>query len=229
MSSFLDACSELHWKCQLTFTQRQDYAKDVLIWIALTWFRHWLGQRLISGRGHQAPDGGYSLYSAIDAGGEAYMDKAIISQFHNMFPMTKKALGILEQHLLEIKHCMSEWVKKSNLTKSNCQLNVQEYPVDYITSVEFEEGDFPWVIKQEEDGTKTLKRGKLPGGNDIVQQNLEAAKKHQEQSIQEVDSNEGSDEGSDEDSDEDSDDDMCENKAKDAGAYARGTKRIRSK
>jgi hypothetical protein len=224
VSPFLDACSELHWKCQLTFTQRQDYAKDVLIWIALTWFRHWLGQRLISGRGHQAPDGGYSLYSAIDAGGEAYMDKAIISQFHNMFPMTKKALGILEQHLLEIKHCMSEWVKKSNLTKSNCQLNVQEYPVDYITSVEFEEGDFLWVVKkEEEDGTKTLKRGKLPGGNDIVQQNLEAARKHQEQSIQEVDSNDGSDEGSD----DGSDDDICEVKGKNAGFYARGTKRIR--
>lgn len=150
--------------------------------MALCWFRHWLGQRLISGRGHVAPDGGYSLYKCISDGGDAYMDKAILTQFHGMFPMTKKALNVLENHLLEIKACMAEWVEKSDLMKTNCQLNVQQYPVDYITCVEFENGDFPWIAaEQKEKEMSELKKGKRPGGNDIAQRNLKAAKRHQEQ------------------------------------------------
>ena len=147
--------------------------------MALCWFRHWLGQRLISGRGHVAADGGYSLYKCISEGGDAYMDKAILSQFHGMFPMTKKALNVLENHLLEIKECMAQWVEKSNLMKTNCQLNVQQYPVNYITFVEFENGDFPWIAAEQKE-MRELKRGRRPGGNDIAQRNLEAAKRHQE-------------------------------------------------
>ena len=170
--------------------------------MALCWFRHWLGQRLIANRGYNGPDGGYSLYGAIAAAGEAYMDKAILSQFHTMFPLTKKALNVLENHLLEIKECMAEWVEKSNLLKSNCQLNVQQFPVPYITYVEFENADFPWATPKEMEDPKPLKRGRRPGGNDIVQQNLEAAKKHQEQKEKGVDSSDLSEGEPDEEEDE---------------------------
>ncbi|KAF1970952.1 hypothetical protein BU23DRAFT_537123 [Bimuria novae-zelandiae CBS 107.79] len=179
--------------------KREEYAKDILVWMALTWFRHWFGQRIIAGKGYFADDGGYALYKAIGAGGDAYMDKAILTQFHGMFPITKKALNVLENHLLEIKECMAEWVQKSNLLKSNCQLNVQMYPVEYITCVEFENGDFPWLAKEQEEAAK-LKRGRRPGGNDITARNLEAAKRHQEQREVSTGSDDGMmDEGEEED------------------------------
>lgn len=149
------------------------------------------------------------------------MDKGIIEQFHDMFPMTRKALTLLEKHLVEIKKCMAEWVEKSHLMESKCQLNVQQYPVKYITFVEFEDTDFPWINK-EQDGAKTLKRGKLPGGNDIVQRNLEAAKKHQEQSNKEFGSDDTDDEG-------EVKYEHGKPKDKNASAYARSVKRIRSK
>ncbi|KAJ4290548.1 phospholipid-translocating ATPase rsb1 [Kalmusia sp. IMI 367209] len=158
--------------------KREEYAKDILIWIALGWFRHWFGQRIIADKGHNAEDGGFELYKSIAAGGDAYMDKAILSQFHQMFPMTKKALNVVENHLLEIKECMAEWVAKSNILKSTCQLNIDQYPVRYITSTDFENSDFPWV---KEELAKANKKGKRPGGNEIAQRNLEAAKHHQVQ------------------------------------------------
>lgn len=147
--------------------------------MALAWFRHWFAQRIVSDRGHNADDGGYALYKAIGAGGDAYMDKAVLSQFQALFPITKKALNVLENHICEIKECMSEWVEKSNLLKSNCQVNVEKYPVGYITCVDFENGDFPWLKDERE--AMANKSGKRPGGNDIAQRNLDAAKRHQEQ------------------------------------------------
>ncbi|KAJ4356767.1 phospholipid-translocating ATPase rsb1 [Didymosphaeria variabile] len=160
--------------------KREEYAKDILIWMALAWFRHWFTQRMIADKGHTADDGGYALYKAIGAGGDAYMDKAVISQFHGMFPITKKAINVIENHVCELKECMAEWVQKSNLMKSNCQLNVEKYPVGYMTCVEFENGDFFW-LKDDRDDAMASKKGKRPGGNDIAQRNLEAAKRHQEQ------------------------------------------------
>lgn len=172
--------------------------------MALNWFRHWFGQRIIANKGYNADDGGYSLYKVIAAGGDAYMDKSILNQFHGMFPMTKKALNVLENHLLEIKECMSEWVEKSDLLKSNCQLNVQAYPVDYITFIEFDNGDFPWLLKVQQE-EETLKRGRRLGGNDITLRNLEAARRHQEQREVSVGSDDGlENDVEDEDEDEES-------------------------
>lgn len=148
------------------------------MWMALSWFRQWLTHKIINNKNYNADDGGYALYRAIGAGGDAYMDKEIISQFHGMFPVTKKALSVIENHVGEIKLLMQEWVVKSGLLKSNCQLNVEQYPVNYITCTEFERADFPW-LKSEMEANVPARKGKRPGGNDIAQRNLEAAKRHQ--------------------------------------------------
>ncbi|KAF2438433.1 hypothetical protein P171DRAFT_398398 [Karstenula rhodostoma CBS 690.94] len=159
--------------------KREEYAKDILVWMALCWYRQWLAHKIIANKGYNADDGGYSLYKDIGAGGDAYMDKAVLSQFHSMFPITKKALNVIENHVCELKEVMQNWVDKSGLLKSNCQLNVEQYPVNHITCTEFERADFPW-LKDEREATVAVKKGKRPGGNDIAQRNLEAAKRHQE-------------------------------------------------
>lgn len=105
------------------------------------------------------------------------MGKDVISQFHNMFPFTKKGLTLMENHLLEIKACMSAIVAKSEIMKSNCSLNVDQFPVKYLTCIQFDSKDCPWI----KDLGSTNNSGKRLGGNEIVQRNLAATKQHQVQ------------------------------------------------
>jgi hypothetical protein len=97
--------------------KRESYAKDILVWMALTFFRHWVSQRLITGKGRDASDCGYDLFSSLGAGGDTYMDKSVINQFHTRFPMTKKAMNVLENHLFEIKECMKGVVNDSKVLR----------------------------------------------------------------------------------------------------------------
>lgn len=162
--------------------KREEYAKDILVWMALAFFRHWLGQRIILEKGHQADDSGYELYRSLGSAGEAYMNKPIMNQFHHRFPMTKKAMNVLENHLLEIKENIKQRVDQHGILESYCQLDVHRYPVDYLTCVKVEREDFPWLTQDLPSATPGagLKRGRRPGGNDIARHNLVAAKRSQE-------------------------------------------------
>lgn len=166
--------------------KREAYAKDILVWMALTFFRHWIGQRMIMDKGRHSQDCGYELYKQIGTAGESYMDKSVINQFHTKFPMTKKAMNVLENHLLEIKECMKGVVDQHKILHSTCQLDLNRYPVAYLTCVDFKRTDFPWVKDDEEIGepsTVSNKRDYKPGGNEIARQNLATAKRYQERSV----------------------------------------------
>lgn len=162
--------------------KRDEYAKDVLVWMALTFFRHWLSQRLISGNyGHNAPDSGYSLYRELGQGGDAYMNKGVMNQFHNRFPMTKKAFNIMENHLLEIKECLKKKVLDCGILGNSALLDLSRFPVDYLTCVEVKKEDLPWYEKRREvsgggAGNAYMATGKRfrPGGNEILQRNRAA-------------------------------------------------------
>jgi hypothetical protein len=163
--------------------KREAYAKDILVWMALTFFRHWIGQRLIMEKGRHSTDCGYELYKQIGTAGESYMDKSVINQFHTRFPMTKKAMNVLENHLLEIKECMKGVVDQHKILKSNCQLDVHRFPVNYLTCTDFQRKDYLWV--KEAEGARVLpaKREYKPGGNDIARLNLKTARENQERSM----------------------------------------------
>jgi len=161
--------------------KREAYAKDILVWMALTFFRHWVGQHLITDKGHHGTDCGYELYKQIGTAGDAYMDKSVINQFHTKFPMTKKALNVLENHLLEVKECMKDLVHQHMLLKSNCELDIHRFPVDYLTCTEFKKGDCPWIKVTEGSKMQSVKRAYKPGGNDIARSNLDTARMGQEE------------------------------------------------
>jgi hypothetical protein len=163
--------------------KREAYAKDILVWMALTFFRHWFGQRLILEKGRHALDCGYELYKTIGTAGESYMDKSVINQFHTKFPMTKKAMNVLENHLLEIKECMKGVVDQHKILKSNTQLDVNRFPVNYLTCIDFKNKDFPWMKEDESPRVLPAKREYKPGGNEIARRNLEVAKRNQERSL----------------------------------------------
>lgn len=159
--------------------KRESYAKDVLVWMALTFFRHWVSQRLITGKGRDAPDCGYDLFFALGTGGDTYMDRSVINQFHTRFPMTKKAMNVLENHLFEIKECIKKVVDDSKVLRSHCQLDVHRFPVQYLTCTEFARDDFPWLKEEREAKVVPAKRPYKPGGNEIARLNLETARRYQ--------------------------------------------------
>ncbi|KAJ4992266.1 hypothetical protein SVAN01_02285 [Stagonosporopsis vannaccii] len=159
--------------------KRESYAKDILVWMALTFFRHWLSQRLITGKGRDAPDCGFDLFFAIGTGGDAYMDKSVVNQFHTRFPMTKKAMNVLENHLYEIKGCIKKVVDESKVLRSQCQLDVHRFPIKYLTCTEFVRDDFPWLREERYARAVPAKREYKPGGNEIARQNLETVRRSQ--------------------------------------------------
>ena len=108
------------------------YAKDILIWMALTFFQHWVFERLTIEKGRHSVDCGYELYQQMGKGGDVYLDKPILNQFHTKFLMTKKALNVVENHLLEIKECAKRIVQQHNILKSNCQLDIHRFPVNHL-------------------------------------------------------------------------------------------------
>lgn len=159
--------------------KRESYAKDILVWMALTFFRHWVSQRLITSEGRDAPDCGYNLYFTLGQGGDTYMDKSVINQFHTRFPITKKAMNVLENHLFEIKECIKKVVDDSKVLRSQCQLDVRRFPTGYLTCTEFAREDFPWLKEEREAKVVPAKRAYKPGGNEIARLNLETARRFQ--------------------------------------------------
>lgn len=159
--------------------KREFYAKDILVWMALSFFRHWVSQRLIMGKGRNAPDCGFELFHSLGAGGDTYMDKSIVNQFHTRFPMTKKAMNVLENHLFEIKECIRGVVDESKILKSQCQLDLHRFPVKHLTCTEFAREDFPWLKEGREARVLPAKRAYKAGGNEIARLNLETARRVQ--------------------------------------------------
>jgi hypothetical protein len=162
--------------------KREAYTKDILIWLALTMFRHWLSDRLIvNEKGRQAPDCGYELYRQLGTAGDAYMNKTVVNQFHTKFPMTKKAMNVAENHLEEIKLCIKNIVIANGILKSNCQLDTHRWPVKYLTCTDFKSEDLPWVAQDRIPLPAAPKKLEYkPGGNEIARRNLETAKRYRE-------------------------------------------------
>lgn len=182
--------------------KREEYAKDILVWMALTFFRHWFTQRIISKKGSAGPDCGYELYTQLSQAGEAYMDKNVMNQFHNKCPITKKGMNVLDNRLLEIKECIKGIVEAHGILKSNCQLDTNRYPVNYLTCAEMTSDDYPWSEKTLQETTARLgnKKSMRLGGNEITELNMAAARLHaQAMEVGEWDESDESDDDDDDD------------------------------
>lgn len=184
--------------------KRESYAKDILVWMALMFFRHWLSQRLITEKGRHNIDCGFELYKQMGTGGDCYMDKSVINQFHTKFPMTKKALNVLENHLREIKECVKDVVDQHKILESNCQLDIHRFPVKYLTCTVFQRSDYPWLQDNATSRVVPAKRKYKLGGNDIARENLDKARMFQGRSSDVEGVDEDGEFGQDSDSDSNS-------------------------
>ncbi|PSN60077.1 hypothetical protein BS50DRAFT_656304 [Corynespora cassiicola Philippines] len=167
----------------------EEYAREILVWIALGWFRHWFGQQIINEKGYHGLDGGYGLYKQIHAAGDAYMDRSIINQFNEKFPMTKKAINVLENHLLEIKEAFKGIVSQTGIMENELHLDTGQYEVRYLTCARFDHAELPWLKEQVplEPPVGGQKRGRIPGGNEIIRHTLDAARRLQDQNQMQLD------------------------------------------
>ncbi|KAK5110596.1 hypothetical protein LTR85_000973 [Meristemomyces frigidus] len=119
---------------------RASYANDVMSWIALVVLRHFFSQNLCGDNTHNAEDMGYEMVQTIMAGGDTYLNKPMLDQFHNLFPMSRKGASVVEAKLDDMK----EFIKTFDLAKNESQLDTRLYPVKHFTWTTVNIEDYPW-------------------------------------------------------------------------------------
>ena len=95
---------------------RASYGNDIMMWIAVTIFRHWVCDMMASDKTHQAKDCGWAWCSAICKGGDFYLDRKMLqTSFHSRFPMTGKGMACVEHRLAEVKDDVKQWILVSTV------------------------------------------------------------------------------------------------------------------
>lgn len=89
---------------------RDSYSNDIFNWMALTVYRHYVTQYVANDQTHLAPDMGFWLLSAMGEGGDRYLDKATLNEFHRLFPMSNKGMSVVESKVNDIKEEVKKFV-----------------------------------------------------------------------------------------------------------------------
>ncbi|TKA25308.1 hypothetical protein B0A50_06212 [Salinomyces thailandicus] len=126
---------------------RASYANDVMSWIGLVVLRHFLAQTLADDATHNAPDMGKELIDAIIKGGDAYLDRGMLAQFHAFFPMSQKGSAVLENKIAEMKEFIKKFVRQ--LAVNNSTLDTKTFPVSHLTCTNVAANEYPWVEHDE--------------------------------------------------------------------------------
>lgn len=121
---------------------RMSYGSDIYGWMTMSLFRHWFAQAICEGRGRSAKDGGANLYRQLGKGGYTYLDRNVMEEFHEHFPMTQKGKDRLENRLSEYKEAIKLLVR--DLLVNNSELDVMKEKTAYLTCCEVTKADFPW-------------------------------------------------------------------------------------
>lgn len=121
---------------------RSAYANDIYGWMALSHFRQWFSQVVSGGQNQHAKDGGYRLYRALYEGGNAYLTEGDLEKFYEYFPMSDKAKGVMENHIVLFKEDMRQFV--TPLFKNHTHYIGPE-TLSYLLSADIDDGDCPWL------------------------------------------------------------------------------------
>lgn len=121
---------------------RNSYANDIFHWMALTVFRHYITQHVADDQTHHATDMGFALIQAISKGGDAYLDKASLTEFHRLFPISHRGGAVVENKLNDIKEEVKKFVQP--LMKNQTLLQPST-PHNYFTCANVHSLDYPWI------------------------------------------------------------------------------------
>lgn len=136
---------------------RSSYQSDIMTWMALALFRHWLGQTIAADGTHHAADGGFAFYSQIARGGDAYLNREVVAGFHERFPMSRKGMSVVAGALEGFKVGVKGAVEP--LLRSWSKAETGRWPVAWLTCVEVGNEECPW----EKDAAKEKGKGRGKG------------------------------------------------------------------
>lgn len=128
--------------------QRSAYASDIYMWMALAFFRQYISQSGNDGKNRLADDGGYSWYKQISVGGSEYLNRQDMSTFHQFFPMSGKACGVMEAHMNVLKEEAKPFVKDLMVVRTHVDpATMTERPgKPWLTCTVVEKEDLPWHV-----------------------------------------------------------------------------------
>ncbi|KAL1863543.1 hypothetical protein Plec18167_000637 [Paecilomyces lecythidis] len=122
---------------------RATYANDVYMWMAVCFYRQWYCQQSMEGRTRAAKDGGAAFFRAVGAGGRSYLTTQDQARFHLYFPMSSKAMSILEKNLDVLKADIRPLV--ADLLIDNSQLDTAEYgQLPHLTCCDVKPLEMTW-------------------------------------------------------------------------------------
>ncbi|KAI6860743.1 hypothetical protein KC338_g6845 [Hortaea werneckii] len=121
---------------------RASYSNDVMSWIGLVVLRHFFTQLLADDATHNAPDMGKELVDAVMQGGDSYLDKGIMDQFHAYFPMSQKGAGVLENKVSEMKESIKKFM--ADLHRNESMLDTKTFKVGHLTCVKVFQHEYPF-------------------------------------------------------------------------------------
>ena len=107
--------SNVHNLANIDHFGRNSYSNDNLSWMAVTFFRQYLAQHIAGDKSHNAEDMGFALIKAIGDGGDGYLDKNYLEQFHQYFPMSNRAKAVVENKINEVKESVKVFTKVSRI------------------------------------------------------------------------------------------------------------------
>jgi len=123
------------------------YASQIIAWMAMNLYRHWVGQHICADSTRYAEDEGYAFYVAVAAGGGAYLDASAIEGFAQFFPMSKKARNSLDEQLGLMKEGVKGYVKE--LVRNRSMLDTKSFQIAHLTCMKVEKEDMPWAKRKE--------------------------------------------------------------------------------
>ncbi|KAK0785465.1 hypothetical protein LTR59_011032 [Friedmanniomyces endolithicus] len=129
-------------RCDIDKIGRASYGNDILHWLALVSFRHWATQQLAEDQTHHAADLGKSVIDVVMLGGDAYLSRPVLDDWHTFFPMSPRSKSVILEKLDGIKATVKQFVRV--LTANESQLNVDATPVEHFTCSAMNVGDYPW-------------------------------------------------------------------------------------
>lgn len=138
------------------------YAPQIIAWMAMNLYRHWVGQHICGDSARYAADEGYAFYKDVSAGGDAYLDHAAVEDFAKFFPLSTKARRTFDEQLGLMKEGVKEYV--GELVRNRAQLDVGSFRIGHLTCVKIGKGEMPWALEadgmnEEEDAGRVLKKG----------------------------------------------------------------------
>ncbi|KXS94890.1 hypothetical protein AC578_1674 [Pseudocercospora eumusae] len=140
---------------------RASYGNDIVMWIAVCIFRHWICDLMASDRTHHAPDMGWAFVNAVCMGGDIYLSRQMLQHnFHVRFPMTSKGMACVEHRLAEIKDDVKQWAVPLKI--NNSSLDLSQMPVSHFLHINVNNADFPWVAAEEKREQEEKKPSKRP-------------------------------------------------------------------